>query len=384
MPPPEMQQRGSIIASPSFPPTSPPFTADDPDDAHTTTPSALPPWVHVHAPHAPRASEDAQALLPARPHPVQPDPRHARPPPAHYKPGRKWDHLRSPSPPLLSQPIADSQARWRGFMYAGPNSLEQAQGARVVDAAWMEQNMPVGQLAWRAEDEVRAEGPAAGLDVWSGQGLMYKGRWLVSPERQERTVRLFWRLLLKNPFVPLALRLMILAFATSSLAIAAKIAKDVRQVNGDGDAANQCSTRASTYMAVCVGSIAIPWLGWVTWDEYMSKPLGLRSASTKTLLLLCDLFFVVFSSSNLSLAFDALYDHRWACFDEQYEVIRNAGDGANATLSPVYNVPATCPNNAGICNRQKALSAILVISLIAWLTTFSLSVMRVVEKLRPD
>ena len=60
------------------------------------------------------------------------------------------------------------------------------------------------------------------------------------------------------------------------------------------------------------------------------------------MLLLCDLYFVVFAASNLSLAFDALYDHRWACFDENF-VILQTGEG-NAT-NPVYNVPATCPNN---------------------------------------
>ena len=154
-------------------------------------------------------------------------------------------------------------------MHASPDPLEHSQGlrARVVDEAWMENNMPIGQLPWRPEDEVRAEGPAA--DAWLGEGL--RG-WLVSPERQERTVRLFWRLLLKNPFIPLVLRLIILAFTTSSLALAAKVAKEVHAVNADTDQVNNCSTRASTYMALCVGSVAIPWLGWVTWDEYMSKP----------------------------------------------------------------------------------------------------------------
>lgn len=72
--------------------------------------------------------------------------------------------------------------------------------------------------------------------------------------------------------------------------------------------------------------------------------LGLRSASTKTLLLLCDLFFVIFSSSNLSLAFDALYDHRWACYDDKVEIVMPNGNGG---VSPIYNVPASCPNNMG-------------------------------------
>jgi len=90
-------------------------------------------------------------------------------------------------------------------------------------------------------------------------------------------------------------------------------------------------------------------------------------------LLLVDLFFIVFSASNLSLAFDALFDHRWACYDDQYEIV---GDANQA--------PATCPDNPGICYKQKALSSVLFVGLCAWLFTFSISVMRVVEKLRPD
>ncbi|TKA45856.1 hypothetical protein B0A54_03541 [Friedmanniomyces endolithicus] len=73
----------------------------------------------------------------------------------------------------------------------------------------------------------------------------------------------------------------------------------------------------------------------------MSKPLGLRSVPAKVLLLLCDLYFVVFSASNLSLAFDTLYDHRWACYDDTFAIIGGTG-------------------------RQQ------------------ITVMRVVEKLRPD
>ena len=82
----------------------------------------------------------------------------------------------------------------------------------------------------------------------------------------------------------------------------------------------------------------------------------------------------MFSSSNVSLALDALFDHRWACFDEQLVVVGNQE----------RQVPATCPDNPAICYKQKALSGVLMVSLIAWCITFSISVLRVVEKLRPD
>ena len=78
--------------------------------------------------------------------------------------------------------------------------------------------------------------------------------------------------MLKNPFVPLVFRLTVFAFSAAALAIAAEIYVTVNRVNHDADPDNQCATRASTYMAICVGTVALPYIGYVTWDEYMSKP----------------------------------------------------------------------------------------------------------------
>lgn len=50
--------------------------------------------------------------------------------------------------------------------------------------------MPALGEGWKEEDDMRADGEP--IQTWSGRGLMYKGRWLISPERQERSVRLFW------------------------------------------------------------------------------------------------------------------------------------------------------------------------------------------------
>lgn len=80
------------------------------------------------------------------------------------------------------------------------------------------------------------------------------------------------RLLLKNPYVPLIFRLTVLAFSIAALAIAAAIYIQVNHVNSDEIANNQCATRASTFMGLSVGSVAVPYIAYVTWDEYMSKP----------------------------------------------------------------------------------------------------------------
>lgn len=80
------------------------------------------------------------------------------------------------------------------------------------------------------------------------------------------------KLLLKNPFVPLLFRLIVLAFSAAALGIGGAIYVNVKHVNVDADPYNQCAKRASTYMAICVGTVALPYLAYVTWDEYMSKP----------------------------------------------------------------------------------------------------------------
>ena len=171
---PEMQQRTSLLSS-----ANPNSQSSNPQaDPHE--PSSIPPWVHVN-----EGTEEQDALLALPPDRIRPNTRHYKPPPSHYKPGRKWDHMRTAEPPLLSAPIADHQQRWRPFMQSGPNP--QMREGRIVDAAWMEENMPDLNPDWHPDDE--EEAGASGL---SAQGLMYKGKWLISPERQERTVRLFW------------------------------------------------------------------------------------------------------------------------------------------------------------------------------------------------
>jgi hypothetical protein len=108
----------------------------------------------------------------------------------------------------------------------------------------------------------------------------------------------------------------------------------------------------STTMAIVVDVIAIPYILYITWDEYTGKPLGLRSPKAKIRLVLLDLFFIIFESANLALAFGALTDANGTC-----------KVGMNGT-------------NSIICGRVKALCGILMIALVAWSLTFSTSIFR--------
>jgi hypothetical protein len=159
------------------------------------------------------------------------------------------------------------------------------------------------------------------------------------------------RTLLRNPIIPLVFRLIIWFFSLIALALGGSIFH-ISEKEG-------FSQRPSTLMAITVDIIALVYILYITYDEYTGKPLGLRSPKAKMRLILLDLFFIVFDSANLSLAFDALSDVRWSCKD---------ADGLGGAT----------PRNRPLCVRQGALSSVLLVALVAWIITFSISVLRYV------
>ena len=119
----------------------------------------------------------------------------------------------------------------------------------------------------------------------------------------------------------------------------------------------------SAEMAIIVDAIAIAYIVYVTWDEYTGKPLGLRSARAKMRLIFLDLFFIVFQSANLALAFESLSDTDGACLASVSDTNGRTGNSASR-------------KNDDICSRQRGLASVLLIALITWLLTFAISVLR--------
>lgn len=160
-------------------PTSSITTSTDDGDPHV--PESIPPWVHVND-----SNEKAPFL---EPDPVVPNTRHYKLP-SNYKPGRKLDNYRTAEPGLLSAAIADHQTRWIPFMQSGPNPRETRGEGLIRSQSWMEENLPIYARGWEEEDEKNPEDANKGPSGF--QGIMYRGKWLISPERQERTVMFFW------------------------------------------------------------------------------------------------------------------------------------------------------------------------------------------------
>ena len=177
---------------------------------------------------------------------------------------------------------------------------------------------------------------------------------------------------LRNPFVPLAFRLTVISFAVVAIGLGASIFHESNKVER---CINQAPSQRSQYcrtligdgvvdyyrdpaalMAIIVDAIAVVYSFYITYDEYFSKPLGLRSARAKVRLVLLDLFFIVFQSANLSLSFESLTVEEGAC--------------------QVGEERATSPRFDNVCSRGRALASVLIISLLAWMVTFSISVLR--------
>ncbi|RCK67328.1 Regulator of phospholipase D SRF1 [Candida viswanathii] len=170
------------------------------------------------------------------------------------------------------------------------------------------------------------------------------------------------RIFLFNPLVPLFLRMLIMVFCAIALALAGSVFV-FSKTKYDGESIPQ---QPSTIMAIVVESCALVYVIYIAYDEYTGKPLGLREPMSKLSLILLDLLFIIFSAANLSLAFNTMNDDEWVC-----KVNKTPG------LADIGLVFPTIP---AICHRQRALAAFLFMVLFLWVLTFTVSLLRVIDR----
>ncbi|KAL9094232.1 MAG: hypothetical protein Q9165_003372 [Trypethelium subeluteriae] len=261
----------------------------------------------------------------------------AQAPRANAPRGRRFDHLREREPVIITQPMQASAPMWRSFMRA--TALPATEPGERVSQQWLRQHMPDMDGLWTRQ---------------SPEEEKVKNVPLL--KRMERWPAVIRHTVLRNPFIPLIFRIIVLMCSVTALGLGVTIFKLIRS--------GPCSWRStSSLMAIIVDSPAVPYLLYVTWDEYTSKPLGLRKPAAKIRLIFLDLYFIIFDASNLTLAFLSLTDNREACLPTD--------DGPS---------PLACVSDKDICARKKALSGVLLVALVAWVLTFSVSVFRVIER----
>ncbi|KAF2204064.1 hypothetical protein GQ43DRAFT_438265 [Delitschia confertaspora ATCC 74209] len=299
----------------------------------------IPPWVHS-------LDEDEEAdpsslLLPRTPTSVRPASHNHMPTPKpNAVAGRHYDYAREGTPVTISLPVQQHASKWKEFTAATEYPRPPSSRGQIVDDQWMKENLPDLETPWHPMEDENQEND--------------EGFWLLDSSRRKRRLKRIRRTVLNHPMVPLVVRLTVLTFSCLALGLAGSI---FRRTGPEG-----CEKNASTWLALIVDIIAIVYISYITYDEYTSKPLGLRSHNAKMRLIFLDLLFIVFDSANLSLAFQALRDERWVCRENEHELER------------------ACSFNDQICQRQKALTATLLIALFAWLITFAISTLRLIEK----
>lgn len=152
-----------------------------------------------------------------------------------------------------------------------------------------------------------------------------------------------WYMMIRHYLAPLLFRLSVMVTSILALGIAARIHK-IEDVDTEDSA-----EETQSIVAVAVDCVAIPYLGYMIWDEYTGKPLGLRSVVSKISLILLDLFFIIFKSASTALAFESLVYHNLA--------------------------------HAAVRDLSGALAAFMLLGLILWTMNFAVNIFRTVERL---
>ncbi|EGD87620.1 hypothetical protein H112_04085 [Trichophyton rubrum D6] len=232
------------------------------------------------------------------------------------------------------------ESRWKTFTRSVPQAREPThQQNKIVDADWLNRNFGDYSDPWQGYIDEKADESARQSATFI--------------QRRKIWMKGFQYKILHSPMVPLIIRLTVFIFS----AIALSLGGSIRHLS----TTHSRPQGPSPLMAIIFDAIALVYLVYITYDEYTGKPLGLRSASAKIRLIFLDLVFIVFASANLSLAFASLSDVNGSC---------SSGD-IDLTINP---------RNDKICDRQKVLAAVLLVVLVAWLMTFMISALRVIER----
>jgi hypothetical protein len=235
--------------------------------------------------------------------------------------GRRWDHLRSAEPVIVPSYVAPKMATpWRSFVHSSEYGHIPNEEAEVVPQDMLDKLQP----GFNYPDEL----------PWSTHPIKRR-------QRAQAFYKRVWRIILRHPLVPLFLRLIVLLTSIIGLALAARICEIEHGLK-------ERDHLAEAIVAIIVDTVAIPYIGYMTWDEYTGKPLGLRPPTSKIALTLTDLFFIIFKSISTTLAFEAL-------------------------VRP--------PGNLQEMHFYEALAAFQIVSLISWTMTLTVNVFRLVQRL---
>lgn len=244
--------------------------------------------------------------------------------------GRTWDHLRTAEPVIVAAypygPQASPAATaWRHFLQSSVYGHAENEESEVVDPEFLDRLQP-------------------GFNQPFEKALHPHDPKILKQRRRKTFWQRLWRILLRHPLVPLLFRLGVIVASLISLAIAVAIFKHESVVD------EESAEKTQSVVAIVIDVVAVPYIGYMLWDEYTGKPLGLRPTNQKIALILLDLFFIIFKSASTALAFESLVYHN----NREEDLIKRL---------------------------SSALAAFMFIGLLSWTMNFTVNVFRTVARL---
>ncbi|KAK1256301.1 hypothetical protein MKX07_008560 [Trichoderma sp. CBMAI-0711] len=238
--------------------------------------------------------------------------------------GRKWDHLRSAEPVIVSSHAAawrQPALSWAEFIRSSAWGRPRGQESEIVDVEALNQLPP----NLNAPIRLPLDAPEA------------------KHEKRRPFSKRVWKRAMRSSLSPLLFRMTVIIMSLIALGIAAKMFALEDRALGEG------AERTQSIFAVAVDCVAVPYNGYMIWDEYTGKPLGLRSAQSKTSLILLDLVFIIFKAAGTALAFEHVVYHTF-------------GDHEVRALA-------------------KALASFMLLGLLAWTANLTVNIFRVIARL---
>ncbi|PFH56554.1 hypothetical protein XA68_16337 [Ophiocordyceps unilateralis] len=202
--------------------------------------------------------------------------------------GRKWDHLRTAEPVIISgnRPATSQPSpSWREFVRASSWGNMPNEDSEVVDYDVLKKMQP----------------------SFDGLGTVQQCQSDSKGSCRRKTLSFYkrlWVAMMRSSLSPLLFRLTVVVTSVLALGIASRIFQREDSIDRDG------AERTQSMFAVAVDCVAIPYIGYMIYDEYTGKPVGLRSGVSKIRLILLDVFFIIFKSASTALAFESIVYHR--------------------------------------------------------------------------
>ncbi|KDN45914.1 hypothetical protein K437DRAFT_235602 [Tilletiaria anomala UBC 951] len=180
--------------------------------------------------------------------------------------------------------------------------------------------------------------------------------------------------LLHNPFVPLLLRFINIAFTAATLAVAIRVHIALLQEDAAG------VVGSSPVVGIIFACPTLIHVAFQIWLEYFGRPVGLWSVRSKLLGTLIEIILVAFWSAELALAFDNYYTSPLVCSTYNSPFASGRQICIADPNSPTQQAESPLNDNSRkphICRLQGALIGLCFVSLLAYTFALTLSLFRI-------